>query len=695
MKVSSNTEWLFFHLWKKNPYTLQPCEKVLIPDTIFYRWAQPYLWYFNSSDLEINRRTKEKIVPESIEEHFFREPPKNGVIATYITCSSDNTPSQQAEVLEFEYLEPKEFKELLNTQEKALSGILQKFIEPRQNRNSVIKVSWTPQFCLIYKKTNLNDISNKKIDIPQRFATFEGPEYICEAESLSSSLIAEEIQNTCLQIVKHIEIVSGDNISLTQLVLYFKVDPQGRLWLLFCTGVKFRERSDVYRAIPSKMPGHLKNLRPESPVLKLKDHQRKKKPQNQPPKKIYYIEGEMLTLDPNTCIQCGSSSLGEFYDMEMKKILAFWENYPDEAEKYRHKDQSLVIERDSEFNSEKSKREPMIRDERIPSVMYKLYPFLTYQQYLPLRRDKKVLEHVVKLCLDCYLAVTDTILLTKIEVTSLATQNLLKEHVRKKHDPLSLQNMIAQSLKQSPVKDGQSPELDLALVSTMKKSPTKPAHARKLSFVDDSRPQTQDTNAQTKSRFSKNTTVTGGRRRNKSLPKLSNILSKNVEHLRIDTPEAHQTQTLSNHPKSPSVGSQFFVTTVTSPADNQIFNIESRKHSKKPSLTSFTTHDWKENFKAYSEVTHYTEKTTKEVSLQSGVNQTGKTIFRDLPPILSPHGETRNSFFHANRPVMRKQSLSSLSTQSSNTKYKNDYKSISGTINDLKKFLKSDMAVDL
>jgi hypothetical protein len=39
MKLSTCTEWLFFHLWKKNPDTGQSCYGVLLADTLIYRWA--------------------------------------------------------------------------------------------------------------------------------------------------------------------------------------------------------------------------------------------------------------------------------------------------------------------------------------------------------------------------------------------------------------------------------------------------------------------------------------------------------------------------------------------------------------------------------------------------------------------------------------------------------------------------------
>ena len=37
MKLFTSTEWLFFHLWKKNPETGISCPGVFLADTVIYR----------------------------------------------------------------------------------------------------------------------------------------------------------------------------------------------------------------------------------------------------------------------------------------------------------------------------------------------------------------------------------------------------------------------------------------------------------------------------------------------------------------------------------------------------------------------------------------------------------------------------------------------------------------------------------
>ena len=46
------------------------------------------------------------------------------------------------------------------------------------------------------------------------------------------------IEETCVNIVKHIQDVSGGNLQVQRMVLFFKHADKNRLWLMFCSGLK-------------------------------------------------------------------------------------------------------------------------------------------------------------------------------------------------------------------------------------------------------------------------------------------------------------------------------------------------------------------------------------------------------------------------------------------------------------------------
>lgn len=77
------TEWLLFHLWKPDDNTGMCCPYINLTDTIIYRWAKPFFWYYTLPDGEIVRRSKTKVNHKFIYEEFIKTEHK--VIATYMS----------------------------------------------------------------------------------------------------------------------------------------------------------------------------------------------------------------------------------------------------------------------------------------------------------------------------------------------------------------------------------------------------------------------------------------------------------------------------------------------------------------------------------------------------------------------------------------------------------------------------------
>ena len=48
MKLSTSTEWLFFHLWKVSPLTNKQCPNILIPHTLIFR----FIYLFNHINIK-------------------------------------------------------------------------------------------------------------------------------------------------------------------------------------------------------------------------------------------------------------------------------------------------------------------------------------------------------------------------------------------------------------------------------------------------------------------------------------------------------------------------------------------------------------------------------------------------------------------------------------------------------------------
>ncbi len=72
-------------------------------------------------------------------------------------------------------------EDLLFDRKKVNDGILQRFVAPKDGRNSVIRCVWTPHFCLYERRSNRLLINDKRYDYYERACTYEGKEYYSDS----------------------------------------------------------------------------------------------------------------------------------------------------------------------------------------------------------------------------------------------------------------------------------------------------------------------------------------------------------------------------------------------------------------------------------------------------------------------------------------------------------------------------------
>jgi len=60
------------------------------------------------------------------------------------------------------------------------------------------------------------------------------------------------VEVACAKMINHVQIVSGNNIQVQRMVVYFKLDKKYQLWLQFCTGLKVREKYSTLNPLKTK-----------------------------------------------------------------------------------------------------------------------------------------------------------------------------------------------------------------------------------------------------------------------------------------------------------------------------------------------------------------------------------------------------------------------------------------------------------
>lgn len=185
-------ENLYEYLWEKDNLDRGPMG-VRVPDTVVFKLRSPVAWYFTSAkDGTIKRKRKANLTMENIEEGFLSGLGSCGVAAYFIDTKSKSgeqsvpvAPAQAPRPLPqpafgaacprlpvyvtcrplaprlpaadgplIEYFDEEGLREFLRFRRKPLSGILQRFVEPKGGKNSMLRAVWAPKLCLCERREN-------------------------------------------------------------------------------------------------------------------------------------------------------------------------------------------------------------------------------------------------------------------------------------------------------------------------------------------------------------------------------------------------------------------------------------------------------------------------------------------------------------------------------------------------------------
>ena len=302
----------FFNLlWSKSTSNDDSQAPLRVPDTVVFLFGLPHQWYFTSKNggpnrdqTMILRKRRTNLTLENIEEVFLDKASSRGsvgeddVVAYFIeqggtgSCNIEyfNARSLRKFVT---ILSPRIVLHALISHSRLLllprpttipddflqdgktnkSGILQRFINPHGGRyNSQIRAMWTPTLCLQERRRTKQDLHDTRFALSERSITFDGPEIHSVSVPLRGTVLAGRIQSICTEISKHItQVVQEDTTSkrhndvdnsflgVARMVVNFKVDGNGRIWILWSDSVRLESMSRDDTSILSK-------LEPSSPL---------------------------------------------------------------------------------------------------------------------------------------------------------------------------------------------------------------------------------------------------------------------------------------------------------------------------------------------------------------------------------------------------------------------------------------------
>jgi len=184
-------------------------------------------------------------------------------------------------------------------------------------------VSWSPHLCLIEIKQNTRTIESNSDSLYDKFVTLEGPDKYVDTLPPSSKYLISDLEKSCFNIAKHVQEVSCGNSIVRSLTLYFKLDKEEKLWLLFCSNVGLSKKKQI-KEINSRLnftPTFLFKLNIYPIEEDLADLARRMK----------VAKGKQLfdNNKPKICFHCFSQEV-KLLKIEFRALFALSKRNPDE-----------------------------------------------------------------------------------------------------------------------------------------------------------------------------------------------------------------------------------------------------------------------------------------------------------------------------------------------------------------------------
>jgi hypothetical protein len=212
--------------------------QVQIPETIVLNMGIIVAWFFTSKkDGSVRRKKRVNMTKENVAAMLHANLKKNvktlgssnGVVPA-ATVTYNATDDEGLKIQSVSYLMENEVDDFLrNTPVK--NCLVQQWIHPCGNQNSVLHCLWTPSGVQISRR-NARNLLDDRAPAAFRFATYESGAMLPGNMSLCTSTTKSIIKNTCNHIAQHLATIAAAPSSMTT---YWKISSDLRVVLLWCS----------------------------------------------------------------------------------------------------------------------------------------------------------------------------------------------------------------------------------------------------------------------------------------------------------------------------------------------------------------------------------------------------------------------------------------------------------------------------
>ncbi len=214
------------------------CVQVHIPDTIVLNMGIIVGWFFTSKkDGFVRRKKRTNTTKENVAAMLHTNLKKNvktfGLSSATVPAATVTYNATDADGLKIQnvmYLMENEVEDFLR-HTPVKNCLVQQWVHPCGNQNSVLHCLWTPSGVQISRR-NARNLLDDRAPAAYRLATYESGAALPADISLCTSTTKEIIKNTCNHIVEHLSIIALSPASMTT---YWKISSDLRVVLLWCS----------------------------------------------------------------------------------------------------------------------------------------------------------------------------------------------------------------------------------------------------------------------------------------------------------------------------------------------------------------------------------------------------------------------------------------------------------------------------
>jgi hypothetical protein len=95
---------------------------------------------------------------------------------------------------------------------------------------------------LLERRENVRKLMDTKYALYERAVTYEGPEHNSRSAPVRGPILPKRIQSLCTSIVDHVSQVSFNKSKINRMAVNVKIDPEGRVWLMWCSSLRLECR---------------------------------------------------------------------------------------------------------------------------------------------------------------------------------------------------------------------------------------------------------------------------------------------------------------------------------------------------------------------------------------------------------------------------------------------------------------------